>query len=250
MRLSTRLMLYVFCVVSAPTSNVVAAKVCVVTVSSLNKDYLASEDGQLCLEYGVQGAALYASKNGYPFFLSSIVPPGDEPFTKRLDWGRLYTVRRIQNDFSGVCEWIFVLEGDIIVTNYDFDLQRVFDLAGNASLIINRDAAGNLNTGVFYVRTNDVGRSIIDTIASIRYSHSSDPKVKTWASNGATMIAFRNQTIVASAALVPNKLINTYPPNWAPGDFVVHFAGHYPKAPAVREFLARAPPSTWPGYPS
>ena len=223
-------------------------KVCVVTVCSLNGGYLASEDAQLSLQYGVQTAAAYASKNGYPFFLSSIVPPGDEPFSKRLDWGRLYLVRSLQERFPDVCDWIFVLEGDVIITNHDFDLQSVFDIAGNASFILNRDAAGNLNTGVFFVRSNAMGRSIVDTIASIRFSHKSDPKVVTWASNGATMIAYRNQTIASNTALVPNKLINAYPADWASGDFIVHFAGRYPKAPGFHEFLARAPPRMWPGY--
>lgn len=61
-------------------------------------------------------------------------------------------------------------------------------------------------------------------------------------------IAFHNATIVANTALVPAKLINTYLDAWTPGDFVVHFAGHYPKAAAFKTFLAKAPPDTWPGY--
>lgn len=168
-----------------------ALKVCMITMTTLNHEYVAGEDGQFSFEVAMATQAAYAARHGYPFFLSAVVPPGDEPHDKRLDWGRLYNIQRLQRQASGLCEWFFALEGDVIITNHSFDLSTVFNLAGNASFIINRDLAGNLNTGLYFVRSTPLAQDMMSFIASTRFSHKHDIRVKGWGFNGGTMVRLR-----------------------------------------------------------
>ena len=75
------------------------------------------------------------------------------------------------------------------------------------------------------------------------------------------MVMHRDAEYAKDMTFVPAKLLNAYPlPDmaacagdtcrdvyWSPGDFVVHFAGHNPKAPSYHRFLELYPPDTWPG---
>ena len=159
-----------------------------VSMTTLNHDYVVSEDAQFSFEYALATQTAYAHRWGYPFFLQAVTPPGDEQHDKRLDWGRLYLVQRLQATMPAICEWIFALEGDVVITNHLFNLATVFDLAGNASFVINRDTAGNLNTGVWYVRSTPLAQDILAFIATIRYSHKDDSRVRGWGFNGGTMV--------------------------------------------------------------
>ena len=157
-------------------------------MTTLNHDYVVSEDAQFSFEYALATQTAYAHRWGYPFFLQAVTPPGDEQHDKRLDWGRLYLVQRLQATMPAICEWIFAVEGDVVITNHFFNLATVFDLAGNASFVINRDTAGNLNTGVWYVRSTPLAQDILAFIATIRYSHKNDSRVRGWGFNGGTMV--------------------------------------------------------------
>ena len=83
-----------------------------VSMTTLNHDYVVSEDAQFSFEYALATQTAYAHRWGYPFFLQAVTPPGDEQHDKRLDWGRLYLVQRLQATMPAICEWIFAVEGD------------------------------------------------------------------------------------------------------------------------------------------
>lgn len=44
------------------------SKVCIVSVTSLNPEYLSQEDSSVTLQYGIQTQNAYAIKNNYSFF--------------------------------------------------------------------------------------------------------------------------------------------------------------------------------------
>ena len=199
-------------------------KVCMVSMTTLNHDYVASEDAQYSFEYALATQTAYAHKWGYPFFLQAVTPPGDEQHDKRLDWGRLYMVQHLQATLPALCEWIFALEGDVIITNHLFNLATVFALAGNASFVINRDAAGNLNTGMWYVRSTPLAQDMLAFIATIRYTHKADSRVRGWGFNGGTMVRGEAGDVRADAMLpcrpsdapciLHPRLRSTTPPLW------------------------------------
>ena len=62
------------------------------------------------------------------------------------------------------------------------------------------------------------------------------------------MVVHRDPFAKAEMVFLPTSYFNAYPVSWLPGAFCVHFAGEYPKAPAFKQFLSRAPLSSWVGW--
>ena len=48
--------------------------------------------------------------------------------------------------------------------------------------------AGNLNTGMWYVRSTPLAQDMLAFIATIRYTHKADSRVRGWGFNGGTMV--------------------------------------------------------------
>jgi galactosyl transferase GMA12/MNN10 family len=152
-----------------------------------------------------------------------------------------------------ICEWIMVMEGDIFVTNFNFNLSSILAAAEaerdtEVHFIANRDPLANLNTGIFFVRVSDTGQQLLQIIAETRQSHSNDTKLVKWASNGGLIIVHRSTVGRNEVVILNGTHFNSYPGNWRPGAFVVHFAGSKPKSAAMRAFLQQAPLETWLGW--
>ena len=209
------------------------AKDCLVTESSLDRNYIYSADSQVTLEFGISSQARYAVKHRMTFLLSTQPSPGVEPFDKRLDWGRLEAVRSALD----LCDWVLIMEGDVIVTN---DTITVAELThGNKDIIVARDVAMNINTGIWLVRSSQTSRDFLERLFKIRDENSRETVVKQWASNGAFIVALREQRWKDSVSVVPWWKLNIYPEQWNRDHFVVHFAGKYPKAPPMKAFMVR-----------
>ena len=252
----------------------------VVVISSLAADWVASPDGQLGLAYGVSTASLYAQQHGHRFEAVTHPSAGPEQASKRLEWSRNARIEALFANGSGALacqvDYAFWLEADVWITNLTVPLDDLVAAAaaargdgGAPEFIFTRDAASNLNTGTGLIRCSDTGLRMLRRLAEIRHSHANDRKLVAWGANGATMVMHRDADFAKGMTLVPAKLMNAYPlPDmaacapaaaaeaadackgvlWSPGDFVVHFAGRYPKEPSYRRFLELYPPATWPGF--
>ena len=55
-------------------------------------------------------------------------------------------------------------------------------------LILNRDAAGNINTGIMFVRCSEMGRRAMRRIRELQISHAHNVLVDKWDSNGCIML--------------------------------------------------------------
>ena len=246
----------------------------VVVIASLAPEWVASPDGQLGLSYGVATASLYAQQHGYRFEAVTHPSAGVELESKRLEWSRNARIEQLFANASGdlACQvdYAFWLEADAWITNLTVPLDDLIAAAAAArnagadtvEMVLTRDAATNLNTGTAMFRCSDTGLRMLRRLDEIRYSHANDRKLVAWGANGAAMVMHREPSFSKDMTLVPAKLMNAYPlpdmaacdadtcagVHWAPGDFIVHFAGHYPKTPSYRRFLERYPPATWPGY--
>lgn len=144
-------------------------------------------------------------------------------------------------------------EGDVLITNLEISLMSIIEEANHqkgslAHLVVDRDAAGNVNTGTFFVRNSHVGRQIMDRMSVIRTEYATDSKLLTWGCNGAIMVAMRDAEIKAEVTLLSSTRFNAYGNEWKPGMFIRHFAGASQKGVAIHEFVTAFPPSTWPGY--
>lgn len=143
-------MLRAFVLLSPTTFVAASLRFCVVTVTSLDSKYLLDGDGQASLAYSIGSQAMYADKHNYSFHLVATVAEGEEPWVKRLDWKRHYTVRALLDGDD--CDWIMATAGDVLITNLTTPLSTFVDeadakLGRRAALIVNRYTFGNVNTG-------------------------------------------------------------------------------------------------------
>ena len=229
------------------------------------------------MSYGVATSSLYAQRHRHRFVAVTHPAAGPEAAGKRLEWARNRAIQQLFRDDGSesgdelACQvdYAFWLEADVWITNLTVPLDDLVAAAAAArgdgaapELIVNRDAAGNLNTGTGLIRCSAAGLRMLERMDEIRYSHADDRKLLMWGANGAAMVMHHETQYAKDMTFVPAKLLNAYPlPNmaacageacgdvyWSPGDFVVHFAGHVPKAPSYRRFLELYPPASWPGY--
>lgn len=79
------------------------------------------------------------------------------------------------------------------ITNYEISLESIVEQAivkaGKIpDLIVNRDAAGNINTGIMFIRCSEMGRKAITKIRELQVSHAHHRLVDKWDSNGCIML--------------------------------------------------------------
>lgn len=173
------------------------------------------------------------------------------------------------------------------ITNYDITFESIVAQAITQSgklpdIIVNRDAAGNINTGIMFIRCSEMGRKAMVRIRELQVSHAHNRLVDMWDSNGCVMLLHKelqfrevpcriftyfplvfNRSNVQAMVFLPPKVFNSYlyfnadkkvtacPESecakgyWSPGDFLIHFAGHKEH---IEPFLEVFPASTWIGY--
>ena len=174
-----------------------APRFAIVSVSSFAAPWVHSLDGQLGIIYSTQTAFIYALKHNYSISLTTQPVPGEEIDSIRLDWAKLASIEKLFTDADGRldcshCEYAFWMEADVIITNLTVRLEDVVSRATAlhggtpADLIINRDAAGNINTGTGFFRCSQKSLDILHRLTEIRHEYATDPKLVLWASNGAT----------------------------------------------------------------
>ena len=258
----------------------------VVAVASLAPDWLASRDGQLGMSVSLQTASVYALKHNYSLVLVTQPAPGNETAYQRLDWAKVYSLQRLMSDDSGRrldCsryDWLFWLESDVLITNLTVPLHSLVEDAlrkrGDgypASAILTIDAASNVNTGTGLVRCSEGGLALLRALAELRHTAADTPQVRAWVANGAAVLLMQEARWRRHVVILPARRLNAYPRrpdlhgplcgivlnaskadcpeddvHWEPGDFVAHFAGVYPKWPAVERLLEAFPQASWPGY--
>lgn len=79
------------------------------------------------------------------------------------------------------------------ITNYQVSLESIvaqaITKAGKVpDLIVNRDAAGNINTGIMFIRCSEMGRKAMMRIRELQISHAHNRLVDMWDSNGCIML--------------------------------------------------------------
>lgn len=254
---------------------------CIMTVSSVDDGYFDTGDARVVFQFGIGTQAMYSQLHNYSLHMVATAAPGSEAFIKRLDWARHYAARRLLDGLD--CSWIMMTEGDVIITNLTVRVEDIIQEAvknylgkeqEGPSLILNRDAAKNINTGTFFIRNSPLGRQVMDRVSVIRHEHAMDFKLKAWGANGAMMIALRDHFVRESAVILPSTLFNSYEIEWKPGHFIRHFAGErefvldfsylwidrsHPrsaghqkdgmtKGQAMEKFVRNYPPRTFPGW--
>lgn len=246
------------------------ARFCLVSGLTLDEELLDGPFARYYLLYGLRGFSAYASRHGYSAHSVLFNAPNE---SRKIGVQRVrLTVQLFQRN---MCDWAFWVEADAWITNHSVTLPSVLQraqLSARTNFVFSRDIAGNLNTGVGLVRNSAGTIATLERVLDMqRTLYKYGRRIGHWEHNGAFVVLYdrfggewREQI-----SLAPQRLFNSYPPVWEPGDFVVHFAGYkgvLPNAYArnhsalagaivsdrwghsnagVAAFVHAHPPSTW-----
>ena len=209
--------LCLMCVLAMSGSAMARAGVAfsLVTAFTLDRPWLETETGLLGLSIGVQGIAAYAARHTYNFQPVFTRPSDDE----HINWAR---VRKTVQLFTGqgsnlMCQsdWVVWVESDTWITNQHILLENIVALANDSNpdfaAIVNRDYAGNLNTGVAFIRCSHEGLVLMHALLQCKEQNRTHHLVKAWDHNGCMMLLHGNPRYRDLIAFVPPKACNAYP---------------------------------------
>lgn len=180
-----------------------------VTAFTLDRPWLETETGLLGLSIGVQGIAAYAARHTYNFQPVFTRPSDDE----HINWAR---VRKTVQLFTGqgsnlMCQsdWVVWVESDTWITNQHILLENIVALANDSNpdfaAIVNRDYAGNLNTGVAFIRCSHEGLVLMHALLQCKEQNRTHHLVKAWDHNGCMMLLHGNPRYRDLMLLFPQR---------------------------------------------
>lgn len=186
------------------------------------------EDFKRSLAPALESKAAYAKRHGYTY-----VQGGKEFWdrTKPIAWSKVPLMLQILRDASEGA-LIFLSDADVMITNPDLRLEdHVVPLLENSKdLLMTLDACNNLNSGNMLLRNTDWQRDFWRRVGEQR-----DLTYHIWWENAAIIkLLYTNPADSEKIQITEDcRRFNAYlegapgKPTWAPGDFLVHFAGTY-----------------------
>jgi len=180
------------------------------------------------LEKAFKSKETYAAKHGYTY-----IQGGEEYWNraKPIPWSKIPFLL----DVLSKCEEnevIFLSDADVFITNMELTMETHLLplLPQDKDLLLSIDSCGHLNDGNILVRNTAWSRDFwkrVDAQTELTYH--------IWWENAAVIkLLEENSADLAKTEVThKHKLFNAYiqglpgQPLWAPGDFLVHFAGVY-----------------------
>lgn len=225
-------------VVSHQRSNS-SHRFCVVTALTLSPKFLRSDLFEPYATVGMRGISAYTNRHGYTFHPIFFQGPNNEHPT---GWQRVRLTLQLLR--MNACDWAFWMEGDMFITNYTRTLDEILATASPASskhFVFSCDPT--LNTGNGFIRNSAHAIATLEKVLQMRITHGQYAEVMKIDHNGAFMILQHDAAYNGQLLLAPQRLFNSYPSNWNPGDLLVHFPGLHKKEMAG--WLREHPPHTW-----
>lgn len=267
----------------------------IVTAFSADHEFINSNVGSLGLQVGIKTMSAYTLKHNYHFEPVFVGPQSPD----HISWARVYrSMQLIQEHIAPVkpqlraalwggairnrrtppgldsgrhsSKWIVWLESDAWITNTSISLDSIVTSTvqqgtKEPSVIVSRDAQGNLNTGVAFIKMSTYGLQFLSELIQCKETERSNWYVDVWHDNGCAILLHNQQKKWKEEIHVSSgKAFNAYPfisweekavipcqksecflGYWGPGDFIAHFAGMPNKGMAMAVFLRSYPPRLW-----
>ena len=186
------------------------------------------EDYRQALAKCLKSKKSYAEKHGYTYI------QGGEEFwdrTRPIPWSKvgfvLSTLRKLPD---GALVWLS--DSDVLITNPEIKVAELIDLMlpPQKDLMITIDACGHINSGNMFMRNGPWLRGFWE-----RVGQQTELTYHIWWENAAIIKLLETvpDDFLHTQISTEHKRINAYlqglsgQPLWAPGDFLVHFAGVY-----------------------
>ena len=193
-----------------------------ITTLVIGADY--TESLQMCL----QTKHDYAAKHGYKFI------QGTETFwdrTKPIAWSKIPFLLNVMAKLpEGAIIW--QSDADVLITNQDLRLEDhvIPLLPEDKDMLMTLDACGHINSGNILFRNTAWARDFWKRVGSLtQFTY------HPWWENAAMLALYTDvpEDFMKISVTRQHKVFNAYlrglsdEPLWAPGDFLVHFAGVY-----------------------
>ena len=210
-------------------------------------------DYRKALAPGLDSKRLYALLWKYPY-----VEFGDEIYDSERPpaWYKIKALLQYLNAPGPKTEWVFLSDADVMITDPFRKLETlIVDVPPTANLVWTLDAAGHLNSGNLFIRTSELTwcKSYLERIWSM-----TDYNYHLWWENAAMILLFMKEEDVRSHThtVLDSSRFNAYLTDiapedvhqniadlirdeeslqhwlttprrtlYAPGDFLIHFAG-------------------------
>jgi len=186
------------------------------------------EDYRQALAKCLESKKSYAEKHGYTYI------QGDEQFwdrTRPIPWSKVgFVLLTLRTKPDGALLWLS--DSDVLITNPEIKVAELIEsmLPPQKDLMITIDACGHLNSGNMFMRNGPWLRGFWE-----RVGQQTDLTYHIWWENAAIIKLLENNPddMRCTEISTDHKLINAYlqglpgQPLWAPGDFLIHFAGIY-----------------------
>jgi len=186
------------------------------------------DDYRKALDKCLTSKRTYAEKHGYTYI------QGGEEFwdrTRPIPWSKVsFVLSFLQTKPDGALVWLS--DSDVLITNPEIKVSDLFErmLPSGKDLMITIDACGHLNSGNMLMRNGPWLRGFWE-----RVGQQTDLTYHIWWENAAIikLLEVNKNDLNHTEISANHKLINAYlqglpgQPLWAPGDFLIHFAGIY-----------------------
>ncbi|ORX86232.1 hypothetical protein BCR32DRAFT_290208 [Anaeromyces robustus] len=165
----------------------------------------------------------YADIHGYKFKLNT----GTYDKGRDVVYMKLYTIIEalIEGFKTKEYEWIFWVDGDIILTNPNIKLETFLPTDNNINFIAFADE-NSLNAGLFFLRVNSWSLNFLKRAISYLYYH--PKKFLKYLEQTAMNNILIEQKEESHYIIVP-PWFNKYLKVKEPGDFLIHLAGEWDK---------------------
>lgn len=134
------------------------------------------------------------------------------------------------------CDWVFWTDADSLVMNSAVPLACFVD--DNYDLVVSRDRYNGLNAGNFFVKNSPWARRFLERV----YGQEQFIHHPLWETAALLALYAADPEVQQRISVVPNRLFNGYitDGSYAPGDFLVHFAGLKDREVFLKNYAALA----------
>jgi ADP-heptose:LPS heptosyltransferase len=159
----------------------------------------------------------YARRHGYPLVrYTSPLDPSRHPA-----WNKVLAVRNAL--LSRQSDWVLWLDADAVIMNFDFPATQL--IREDCDCLFASDFNG-LNSGIFLARHCDWTLRFLDATYFLgdlnRDPDGFGPK---WEQNTFKLLLAHFTEVSDRVVILPQRAMNSYPDDYAPGDFILHLGG-------------------------
>lgn len=181
--------------------------------------YLYDSDFDGVAEFTRPPAVAYAKRHGYELYVQRYAVPF--PYARNIQWHRVNVIEELlfRRDF----EIVLHLDADALITNPEIKIEDL--IIPNADLMMAREPGGAWNDGISIWMNTEWMRRGLQRIwdAEAPDATSANGVIQKWADEKG---AYGSGNFPFILREIPKRKINSYPPEWQAGDFILHTPGH------------------------